>query len=415
METTVKSNPQTKYLYYVTAFLIFLDLMPYFWWWTKSYSYSGYLLGLVICFLFGTSYTKSKVKGSGLEILFVVTCLLYAISSGVATLVLTIPLLFIPFASKSCLQGVFKAFTNIYCFIVGLALLAWVLLLLGFISPLGTIDPLNDNDFQYYTKYPLFLVTSNGFDIASSFRFGGPFDEHGMVGTISALLLFANSINFRNWKTYILLLSGIASFSLYFYIALIIGFIPVVFAHKRKGGVLILILVSLSFYYSTKDNEIMGRLMWNRFEWDASEKRIAGSDRTNYEAEKIFQSKRWTREYWFGLDDSSYESYRSAARGSNSYQNVVMHNGMLFLLAYVLFFIMYAWQGKAKKSSFVLFLILFLSCIYQRPQVLSCAYVFIYTCLARYDYLELHNLNIIKQRNNGKILNSGNDSYVSSI
>ena len=383
MEIINKGNTRIICITYIAAIFLLLEMMPYFWWWTESHKYVRYFCTLLLCGVFWTRFSSQNKNNPSLIVIFLLTCLLYAIRGNIATLLLTIPLLFIPFASSSFIQNVFRAFTNIYCIIIGIALVSWVLLLFGLNNPIGTIDPLNANDFDYYTVYPLFLVTNNFFDIQNAFRFSGPFDEPGMVGTFSALLLFANSFNFKNWKTYVFLLSGIVSFSLFFYVVIIIGLLPKLFSRRSFGGGIIVILAIALFYNVTKENEAVEALVWNRLEWDSSDNNFAGDNRTNIDAKKFYETRRWTSDYWFGLDD--YEPYRRMARGSNSYQNVVMSHGMLFLMSYVLFFVLYAWSGKRSRSSFIIFLILFLSCIYQRPQVFSGAYLFAFVCLARYE------------------------------
>lgn len=389
MRQIISRNAGFKYLCHIAAVLLFLDMMPYFWWWTQSYTYVNYSVNLFLCGIFWLYFSGFNKRNVGLIVLFLSACFFYAFRSPITSLVFSIPLLFLSFASTKFLANVIKSFCTVYCIVVGLALISWSLVLLGIISPIRTIPPLNANDFDYYTVYPLFLITDNAFNIQNSFRFAGPFDEPGMVGTFSALLIFANSFNFRDWKTYVMLISGIASFSLFFYIVIIIVLIPYLLGKKKIGVILLLILSLGALYIGTKDNAIMERLVWRRLEWNSSEQRISGSDRTTYEAERIYKSKRWTREYWIGLDE--YERYREIARGSNTYQNVVMHNGMVFLLLYVLFFILYAWYGRRNTSSFIVFFMLFISCIYQRPQILSCAYVFVYTCIARRESLQIEN------------------------
>lgn len=410
MEIINKGNTRIIYITYIAAILLFLEMMPYFWWWTQSYKYINYACRLLLCGIFWAHFSTHNKSSSGLITLFILSCLLFAIRGTIASLVLTIPLLFLPFASSSFIQNVFRAFTNIYCIITGIALVSWILLLLGFNNPIGTIDPLNANDFDYYTVYPLFLVTNNFFDIQNAFRFSGSFDEPGMVGTFSALLLFANTFNLKSWKTYILLLSGIASFSLYFYVVLIMGIIPKLFAKSKTSSTIVVLFSIIVFYNVTKENEVLGRLIWDRMEWNTSEKQFEGYNRTNYGAEIFYKNKWLTSDYWFGLED--YEPYRKLARGSNSYQNIVMQYGMLFLMAYVLFFVKYAWSGKRNKYSFIVFVVLFLSCIYQRPQVLSSVYLFAYVCLARYETYLKTSLEVNNNKRQKNVLNSSNDSYI---
>ena len=409
-KTTKYSNIRQLLIPYLAAFLLFLNMMPYFWWWTQSVKWVQYLIFSLYCVIFGLHFSLTNKKEFGLVLLFIIIVIVYSLNSTIYSIALNVPLLFIPFSQKTFTRNVYHAFCNIYCFFIGLGMISYFLILMGVFAPIRTISPLNAYNFDYYTIYPLFLANSNYFDFADIFRFAGPFDEPGMVGTFSALMLFVNSFNLKDWKTYIFIISGILSFSLFFFLIITVEILSVLL---RKNGIGLVILLALVvgfsiFYNKTKEDKKFQTLIWNRLEWNTDKNALEGFDRTMYDAEVFYKSKMWTREYWWGLDD--YESYRRISRGSNSYQNVIMQYGMTYLMLYVLFFILYAWHGHKNKLSFIIFIIVFIACIYQRPQILSLAYIFMFTCLARNEYFGLTSSN--HKEENERILHLSNDSYL---
>ena len=255
------------------------------------------------------------------------------------------------------------------------------------------------------------MITNSVVDLNQRIRFEGPFDEPGVIGTVSALMLFIQRFNFKDWRTYILLISGLFSLSLFFNAIFFgVGLMYLTFTKRKAWAPFVFIGAILIFYNYTKDDIFFENEIWNRIEWDSQEKRFAGDDRSNYDAKKYYDQRKWTTDFWWGLDN--FEPYARLARGDCSYRTVVMMNGMVFLLLYVLFFMIYSWKGRKSTSSFFIFALIFLLCIYQRPSLLSSAYMFIYTCLGRADYFELGNL---KRKDNETIHDRRNDPYLQTV
>ena len=366
------------------AIALFLTLSPYFIWGINS------ILNPILCVVVGYAFFLNRglfldgVNYKYLVIFFFFIILLYLFTgkTNIFGLIVSLSLLFVPFGNKLFTKKLTNYFTFIYAIVIGLASVSWILLLLNIISPIATIAPLNANDFDYYTVYPLFMVVSNSNGLFGSLRFSGPFDEAGVIGSVSALLLCVDGFDFKKWKTYIYLISGFFSLSLFFFIAVFTyGIAHFVIVKRSYLNLIILVGLFVGFYFATKDNHVLSHTLWERLEWDSTEGKIAGEDRMTAEADLFYNEKRGSYEYWFGL--KNYDSYWKLARGGCSYKNVVMKNGMLFFSLYVLMFLIIAWRNKQSIYSFALFCFLFLAMLYQRPNLFQPAWVFLFSYFAR--------------------------------
>ena len=76
---------------------------------------------------------------------------------------------------------------------------------------------------EYYLKYPLSLNLSS-FLGQTVYRLLGPYDEPGVIGTLAALILSADNFRLNSKSNLILIIAGILSFSLTFYILTVLYF-----------------------------------------------------------------------------------------------------------------------------------------------------------------------------------------------
>lgn len=371
---------------FLFAIILFLTLSPYFTW--SISSYLNPILGVIIGIVFYNHRRRQSIgDDDSRSILFFLAIIIFFIITGGANLfgiIVSVSLLFIPFCEEKFSSEIYRYFTTIYSIVIVIALISEILLLFNMNSPISIIRPLNENDFDYYTIYPLFLAVSNNNGLYGALRFAGPFDEPGVIGSISAILLCINKFNLKDWKTYVYLLSGFASLSFFFFIAVFTyGFFYFIFIKKKIIPFLFFVGLFAGFYWVSKDDPLLSHTLWGRFEWSSSDSSLAGDNRMSEDADIYYKSKIGTFEYWFGLRD--YDSYWKIARGGSSYKNIVMKNGMLWLVLYILFFISIAWRNKKSTILFVLFAALFLEMMYQRPYVVQPFWVFLFSFFARYN------------------------------
>ena len=104
-------------------------------------------------------------------------------------------------------------------------------------------------------------------------------------------------------------------------------------------------------------------------------------------------------EYWFGVRD--WYSVAEKLDGSSSYKIIVLKNGMLFLIVYCLFFLLYAFlYNKRDLRDFILFAIVFISCTYQRTNLYNVLYLFLFCYYARFaSEISIHNKLVHNEKN----------------
>ncbi|MEE7568473.1 hypothetical protein IV508_02595 [Citrobacter werkmanii] len=158
-----------------------------------------------------------------------------------------------------------KNFRKIFILSLIPGLIIYLLLVLGFDLPYTILDAhnvLKDSLGIYYRDYGgtvalSHLIITTG--TSTIIRFSGMLDEPGLLGTICALLLLADRINLKRISNVILLVSGIVSISLAFYLLILLG---VILQGKRRiTSLFVVFILGVSVYYSpVYDNFLKKRL-----------------------------------------------------------------------------------------------------------------------------------------------------------
>ena len=316
---------------WVAATLIFLQIEPYFVWPLHQYIIYYNTVPLMYI-LFSHSDFKRITQ---YEYFFVFLAVLAAICArynilGIGMSALLV-LLFI--CKKSFLIDVFLKFRKIYVFFIGLSMIVWILLLLGVNVPYQTIQPLNSLKEYTCNAYP-FLVKINMYSasyesLSNSIRFMGLFDEPGVVGTISLMMMYVGKFDLRTRANKILLLSGIFSFSLFFFVGALAFLEYKIFATNQKKSqkvlltTLLLSLIAYSFY-----NPITSELIWDRLEWDSSRNTISGYNRSGDELDEFVEKIEGTSAYYWGVGDTKKTSEFS---GAASIKNALLRYGLVVI------------------------------------------------------------------------------------
>ena len=366
---------------FVTASLLFLFLKPYFVWDLFHAKYASLLLTTILACLFAVHL---DLKSNANKLLFFMFFSVIALSSfligqNVIGLAFSLIVCVIPFGKTSFYHKTFDCFLTIYAVIIGISGIVWILSLTGMIAPYKVIAPLNDLKQISYSVYPL-MVKQN--DFLSFFRFYGPFDEPGVVGTISALILFAGKFNLKDKRNLVIFITGFFSLSFFYIITVALyGVIYSVFVAKNRKMSLLIILAFGGLYLGTMNNPVMQETLWERFKWNEEEQKFAGDNRFSDAGNDYISSIRGTREYFWGVDN--YEEYYRYVEGSASFKSVIARFGIVTFILYVLFFTLYGWNKKESVMAFLLYVFAFLSTIYQRPQIFSPEYLFLFSSIAQ--------------------------------
>lgn len=376
----------------ISALILFYLVQPFFFW--HGFLSTIYVKTL-LSFILGGFFWLNRKKLSEFEFflfaLLLVTLILYLITSGrnINFFLTILPVLFIPFSKDEYKKKVLDSFIFIYALLVGLSLVVWLLGIFGVVHPYKTIPPLNTLKPYDYNVYP-FLVSPAGQPIL---RFCGPFDEPGLVGTLSGILLCIKKIDLKNRASVVFLLSGLCSLSLFFYVLVSVYFIVYYIAQKRSyGKALFFALTLVLAFFIIQSNSLLQERIGTRITWDTENNQLAGDNRINTDiVEDVFYSIVGTREFWFGVEDK--QDYLEIVQGSSSFYNVIIVNGVVFTTLYLIFFVLYGFYYKNSIYSFILFLLVFLGTIYQRPSTFHMTYVFLFVSLAQMRELEHRPIN----------------------
>jgi hypothetical protein len=368
----------------IAAFLLFILSGPYFFGFIYTSNILKILVGVVFALI---CYSNREIRRKDFGLVFFY-CFVVAYNIGLSLFLHMINIngvinnatvflfVFLFFTKETFYKRTFQIFVLIYASIMAISLTVWILAIMGLVSPIDQY--VSSNGFVVYNHYP-FLLMPTGVD---SLRFNGLFDEPGVVGTLSGFILIINGFNIKDWKSIMAMISGLASFSLFFYVIAGIYFIYYSFFVKKSFVLALFVVIALGgFYLTTKDSPMMYEMIWSRVEWDEENGKFVGDNRITKEGDEYYESIKGTSEYYFGVKDR--ERFWSYAEGSSSYKTVVAQSGMVFLVLYLGFLLLYAWKKKSTTSLFIWFCIVLFANTYQRPDVFGVVVMFLYSVLAR--------------------------------
>ncbi len=367
----------SSFLSIFAALLIFISCQPYFTWgWFSDYRI---IFAIRVFFACVVAY-NIDLKTHGRIWIFLILLLTFSFhpiksGSNINGIMLMALLAFVPFAKEKFSYKIYDVFLTIYSAVIGISCVFYILSLFNMAPLIGTIMPLNEGKPYNYLVFPLLVKPS----IASGFyRFCGPFDEPGVVGTLSALILCISHLNVKDKRIIIVLVSGLLSFSFFFYsVLLVLIFFGITFMNKKRTSLLVVCLLLLMLSYN---NEFMYNILWKRFEWDSSTEMFAGDNRIGEQGKDLFLSIIGTNEFFWGYSD--YDNFYEKNSWSASYIFVIMQYGFVFFFCFLISFIAFAWQYKAKLLNFLLFILVFFATIYQRPFIFDLNYLFLFSMLA---------------------------------
>lgn len=369
----------TQWLFAITA-LVWMN--PYFVWPTYSsiLYYTRYvliLLGFAFSVIYYVNYGKLIDKSRKKWFVFFLGLLIYVIATNLSSsytvvfdqVLRCLCIAFFLLLTDDIQSGTFQKARKLFiiCLIPGLII--YLLLSIGFELPYRMLDPLNPLKSSVYELYFGFVRNSG------SSRFAAVFDEPGMMGTFCAMFLAVDG--FRAKKKFgniILLISGILSISLAFFILLVIGLALRSFrgGMYRKSMVIIVIGIAVLLFFNVEIS----------IPWLSSiQERLLSESWDNRTSQWYFRefntlwSSGWnTILFGKGLWAAERLPYMS---GSSSWLNLVYDFGIIgftFIMLCILLPVISIYYQKNKHGIF-LFLACFVASIYQRPIVISPEYM----------------------------------------
>lgn len=231
--------------------------------------------------------------------------------------------------------------------IVSVALVAWILYLLG--VPLPYYNDYSDNFYKYQIYY-VFNINLSNYDFNMILpRFAGPFLEPGHLATIAIFMLFINRFDLRRIENIVLLLAVLFSLSLAGY-GLLVGAVLITLFNNRKFiamlsiGVAFVLIGIASQYFNNGDNPVY-QLVVSRLELNENGDDIVGNNRSTGFFDLTYQKYLKTDKVWTGMGKRAFgkdsKGSGNVTLGTAGYQRYFFVRGIIGTAAICIFLLFY--------------------------------------------------------------------------
>ena len=358
-----------KILAVILCVLFFFNFRPYFMWDLSNSEYKiSVVLYLVISFVYfyfhGLSFSRyrlfgflfytlfvlfSAISSQGISLLNLFTLVIFSLVFFTPTRIVSLTVIYV--TNCYAIMGLVSVVTY-FCVVAGLDI-SW-----SELSSLNSVKEYNYRNYITLVAYQGGLVPlPNGGFI---FRFSGLFDEPGIVGTISALLLAVNGASFSKWQNKVILLSGILSMSLAFYLLLAILLMSKI--SIRIITLSLLILVVFSIIFPKGSNVILDRYVYDRA-YSVIYDTGSVNNRTTDEFDNEFERYIATSNILLGEGRGMAEEISNEGF---SFKYFIYNYGLVAFLAINFIYIIFSFSSGFTKNNLVFYVILSL-CLLQRP------------------------------------------------
>ena len=349
----------------IPAFCIFSIIPAYYVW----YSVLSNILLVVLSLFFVVNIAKKGIANSKIlaGVLFTLTFLYYAIASsynfyGFIAVICLLPIIL---AKKTYVVNVYNAFIRVYAGIMLISMISFSLVAyLGIDLPHYSIPPLNEGKAYDYYVYPFFVTG----DTLLTIRFFGLFDEPGVVGTISGIILITENFNLKKWYNIVILVTGLLSLSLFFIILCAIYILATAPIKYKVFSILLVGIVVVLFSQS----EILDQYIFSRLLFE--DNKFVGDTRSHGDFDSFYAKFRQSSAYLTGLGAGT-----GAARneGGSSYKQLIVDYGLIFFLVNIFCYYLFSRKTLTSFKMIFVFFLSLLGSMYQRPFVTIPIYVFL--------------------------------------
>ena len=316
-------NPRLEGLLTILSVIAFILLTPYFVWnnYVAIFRTVNILGNIILIYIIirNRGYTLNIIP---VFFFFIVTLYISVTGTESKTIILSylpiLPLLFI-YLEQKMQERIFNFLVTILAIVFGIGIISYLLSIVGLNAQIGTVIALNPSKNPYLV-YLGHVVESSRID-NTSLRFFSIFDEPGVVGTLSGLILVSIGISLKNLRSVIFLLAGLISFSLAFYIILIC---IVVFNFNLKNLLIILILTGTVYFFT---GDIFNNLVTERLA--VEDGRLAGDNRTAGSFDQYYESflNKGGHQVIFGKGYGGYRNDKTEDMGASTYKILVIDIG----------------------------------------------------------------------------------------
>lgn len=373
----MKRSEQASTIQRIVALCIFLCIPPYFVWHTPIIPIAGLFAGILALCNGNKPRIGTMVGAVGLTLLY----FYYSIAGGFNFfgwfgVVAIIPFFF---SSEVFLKGVYSNYYKIFVYTLIPAFFIYLLVIvLGVDLPSFSVAPLNLEKIGSYRSYGLLISL-----IDSPYRFCGLYDEPGVVGTIIGIILLIERFDFSKWENVVLAVIGVSTFSM-FYFAICAVYILIFGSIKYKVTLGILIFCAICIFWN---NDLIYDLIFRRF--TLIDGKFVGNTRDSLGFSDWYDWFKTTPSYLTGLGHGKGVEMNP---GGCSYKQIVVDYGIIYFILYIISFYLLSKKHFTNLKILIVYSILFLSTLYQRPFIGNISYVFFFivsSSLIKHNYLKI--------------------------
>ena len=266
----------------------------------------------------------------------------------------------------------FKVFSIIFALCTIPGIVFCILNYLGINIPVDFIETTQEIKAisgQHYRHYFGCVFRESIYYVPRFKQVCGMFDEPGMLGTISALILSAEKYQIKRHKYLIFtFIGGALSMSFAFYMMVIIY--AVLYAVQKKGlkkKSIIGIVISLIGVIALARTELIQRFILARMSFE----NLINNNRTSSEFDMLYSAflnnGLMNRKVLFGLGNNNPVYYTVDA---SSYKVIIYNMGIIGFVLFVGWFLYWGIKNSSNNKKAILLTIIFMLSVYQRPWIM---------------------------------------------
>lgn len=413
----ISISKNRKYIEILLALECILSMQPFMLWETYNYyrffDIAKMVIELLILAIFALGL-KSKIKKTYLACsisfagIYIYYCFdsYYGLSSiGLGTIMklfMIVVFLMLPNESK---KNVFEYFLKFFAISLIPAMIFFLLNALGFNLPSEVIESTQEikiNSSQQYRHYFGCVFRENIYNITRIKQLCGIYDEPGLAGTTAALLLVANKFNFqKNKMNWVLVIGGIMTMSLAFFMICAIYYVAFLFFTKDKKKLYTILGVGVAttvLLMVLNNNDIFQRNVLARLSIDM----LFNNNRTSEAFDALFGAFINSNNIWFGYGNGN-PIFNTV--DASSYKVLLFNFGIIGFVLIVGWFAFWGYSKSRKNIDALILATVFILSIYQRPWIM---YLYMVVIL-------LGGIECLKINNNQYLAVGTNEKSRSSI
>lgn len=264
-------------------------------------------------------------------------------------------------------KSIFSVFVNLYCLLLILSFAEYVFYFVGANITLGTV-------YRGDNPSPFINTIFNLIRVATP-RFQGLAEEPGVIGTINGFLFHILTTKEMKKQRYIVLFTGVFTFSIAFYV---ICFISIISSNRRAVTKLIPLLAVIGIlllFPSLTEQFIVDRVVEERID-----------NRTHAQFQDMFDHANSNGELVLGKGYQAYYKEMKEWDGSAGATVFIYQYGWVgVVIIFLSYLFIYVRGTPISRFSLVFFLIFWLS-FYQRQFIYQPFYLLIFFSFGLYDY-----------------------------